>query len=122
MQPGVPQPVPQGVGVDVCAIARMEAAQASHGARLLQRVLTPQEQTQRVWDAPALARRWACKEAVAKALGTGIGAALSFQDIEITYSPQGAPQCQVRGVRGHVYVSVSDDAGVATAIALWSAA
>lgn len=112
----------KGVGVDVCATARIAAAQAEHGERFLTRLLTPTERAQKTWDAAALARRWACKEAVAKALGTGIGEALSFQDIEITASAAGAPLCQVRGVAGQVHLSVSDDGGIATAFAVWSAA
>lgn len=113
--------VVKGIGVDVCATARIADAQAEHGERFLSRLLTPTERTQKAWDAAALARRWACKEAVAKALGIGIGTALSFQDIEITSSPAGAPLCQVRGVVGQVQISVSDDAGIATAFAVWSA-
>ncbi len=108
-----------GVGVDRCTVARMEAVHGAFGERLVARLLTPAEQAQKVWDAPALARRWACKEAVAKALGTGIGATHSFQDIEITYSANGAPQCSVKGCEGTMHVSVSDDDGVAMAFAVW---
>ena len=108
-----------GVGVDRCTVARMEAVHGMFGERLIARLLTPAEQTQKVWDAPALARRWACKEAVAKALGTGIGAAYSFQDIEIIYSANGAPQCVVKGLEGRMHVSMSDDDGVAIAFAVW---
>lgn len=111
----------KGVGIDTCSLARIAEAQAKFGQRLPERLLTPTELAQKVWDAPALARRWACKEAVAKALGTGIGADLSFQDIEITYSPQGAPQCVVKGREGRVHLSVTDDANLATAIAIWEA-
>ena len=112
----------KGVGIDRVSIARIAAVQAQFGGQFVARLLTPTEQAQRVWEAPtqaaALARRWAIKEAVAKALGTGIGTALSFQDIEITHSPQGAPVCAVRGHGGRVVVSVSDDEGVAVAIAM----
>ncbi|MCA3244395.1 MAG: holo-ACP synthase [Alphaproteobacteria bacterium] len=110
----------RGVGVDVCAVERIAATYADHGERFLQRVLTPTERAQRTWDASSLARRWACKEAVAKACATGIGGVVGFQDIEITYAANGAPQCQVRGQTGQFWVSVSDDAGMATAFALWS--
>lgn len=110
----------RGVGVDVCAVARIDAAYTEFGPRFLARLLTPTERAQRTWEAPALARRWACKEAVAKACATGIGAAVGFQEIEITYAANGAPLCQVRGQAGQFLVSVSDDAGVATAFAIWS--
>ncbi len=109
-----------GVGIDRIEVGRIAATEAKFGEAFTTRLLTPTELAQKHWDAPALARRWACKEAVAKALGTGIGAALSFQDIEVSYSPQGAPQCTVRGHAGQLMVSVTDDAGVATAIALWA--
>jgi holo-[acyl-carrier protein] synthase len=112
----------KGIGIDRCTVGRMEGVHGQFGMRLLQRLLTPTEQHQKVWNAEALARRWACKEAVAKALGMGIGHALSFQDIEIIYTPAGAPQCKVTGHPGQVLVSVSDDAGVAVAMAVWVAA
>lgn len=97
----------------------MEAVHGAFGERLVQRLLTPTEQAQKMWDANALARRWACKEAVAKALGTGIGEAYGFQDIEITYSANRAPQCAVKGLEGTMHVSISDDDGVAMAFAIW---
>ncbi len=97
----------------------MARALGRFGPRLLQRVLTATEQTQRHWDGAALAKRWAQKEAVAKALGTGIGARLSFQDITITHDAHGAPLCAVRSRPGKVLVSVTDEAGVATAVAVW---
>lgn len=105
-----------GIGTDVCALARIEAVWQRFGTRFADRLLTPVERLQKAWDAPALARRWAVKEAVAKALGTGIGAAVGFQDIELTYTPAGMLVCTVRGVANHqIWVSVSDDAGVAMA-------
>jgi holo-[acyl-carrier protein] synthase len=109
----------KGVGIDRCTVARMEAVHGAFGPRLLARLLTSTEQDQRVWDAAALARRWAGKEAVAKAVGTGIGAALSFLDIEISHTPAGAPTCSVKGIAGTVHVSITDDDGVALALAVW---
>ncbi|MFN7163083.1 MAG: holo-ACP synthase [Pseudomonadota bacterium] len=108
-----------GIGIDRCTIARMEAVHGTFGPRLLSRLLTSTEQAQKEWTAAALARRWACKEAVAKALGTGIGEAFGFQDIEITYSAKGAPQCHVASAEGTMHISVSDDDGVAIAYAVW---
>ena len=108
-----------GVGIDRCSVARVAAVQEQFGGRFTERLLTPTERTQREWTAAQLARRWAMKEAVAKALGTGIGGTVGFQQIEITYDAKGAPRCAVQGIEGMVLVSVSDDEGVAVAMALW---
>ncbi len=109
----------KGIGVDTCSVARIEKVWKRFGARFLQRVLTPAEMGQRPWkvsvDAARLARRWAIKEAVSKAFGTGIGAAIGFQQIEVTYTDKGAPQVKVWGHKEAVLASVSDDAGMVVA-------
>ena len=108
----------RGVGVDVCSIARIERVWAEFGERFEMRLLTPVEREGKIWNAGALARRWALKESVAKALGTGIGAEVGFQDITVAYTPEGAPIVAVRGYEAlRVLASTSDDmeAGVATA-------
>lgn len=108
----------RGVGVDVCAVARIEKAMAKQPGKLLARLLTPGERKARkVWTAAQVARRWALKEAVAKALGTGIGGTYGFHDIEVGRTRAKAPVVRVRGYRGEVLASVSDDAGVAVAVA-----
>lgn len=109
----------KGVGVDVCSVARIEKVWKRYGARFLQRVLTPAEMGQRQWkvnvDAARLARRWAIKEAVSKAFGTGIGGVIGFQQIEVTHTDKGAPQVKVWGHQERVMASVSDDGGVVVA-------
>lgn len=109
-----------GVGIDVCAIVRVEGVLAEHGDRFAERVMTPAERGEGKVDAAKLARRWAMKEAVAKALGTGIGADYGFHDIEIGHDARGAPVATVAklptGMK--VFVSVSDDAGLAVAYAV----
>lgn len=107
-----------GVGVDVCALARIEEVWRAHGDRFENRILTPEERAARAWDAPALARRWAMKEAVAKALGTGIGAMVGFRDIQVTHDAAGAPLVTVRGREDlRVFASVSDDSVAGAAVA-----
>lgn len=108
------------IGTDVCSIARIEAALAEHGVRFVERLLTPAErEAMPKPTAEKLARRWALKEAVAKALGTGIGAAVGFQDIEVGHTEAGAPVVRVRGREDVNFVaSVSDDAGVAVAMVM----
>lgn len=107
-----------GIGTDVCKISRIEAGLARFGDRFLTRVLTPREREGH-WGPRQLARRWAMKEAVAKATGWGIGAKLSFQDIEILRDDMGKPVCSVRGMESlNVLVSASDDGDYATGFAV----
>lgn len=106
----------KGVGTDICQIARIEEALREHGERFLTRVLTENERAQKEWSAAALARRWALKEAVAKACGTGIGGVVGFRDIEVGYTPSGAVVVTVPGFT--IHASVSDDGGYAVAFAV----
>lgn len=111
-----------GAGVDVCGLARVEAVLAVHGERFIRRVVAKDSDAKGVWDAARLARRWALKEAVAKACGTGIGDVVGFADIVVGHDTKGAPQVTVKGFAGVWKVSVADDAGVAVALALWEPA
>lgn len=107
-----------GVGTDVVAQARIEAVHQRFGQRFARRLLTPEERRQRVWTSEALARRWALKEAVAKALGTGIGGLVGFQEIHTDHLPGGMPMVRVDGYADHVFhVSVSDDAVAGVSVA-----
>ncbi|MFZ5757509.1 MAG: holo-ACP synthase [Pseudomonadota bacterium] len=117
----------RGIGTDLVSMARIAAVLTRHGDRFRDRVLTPDEH--RAFDDPAqearwLAKRWAAKEAVAKAFGTGIGAQLSFQDIVIGREPAGRPTVTLRGDalqlahdRGvtQVHLSLSDEQDLALA-------
>ena len=83
-----------GIGVDITDTRRIEAALSRLGDRFVQRILTAQEQaafSHKKRCAAWLAKRFAAKEAMVKALGTGIGA-ISFQDIIISNNAQGAPK------------------------------
>ena len=83
-------------GIDLIEIQRLREAIERQGQRFLDRVFTPAEQAE-VGDNPAsLAARFAAKEAVAKALGTGIGA-VSWQEIEILRGPQRQPILRLHG-------------------------
>lgn len=107
-----------GIGTDICAIERIDAAVARFGDRFYRRVLAECERGGE-WTVRKLARRWAMKEAVAKALGCGIGARVGFQDIEVHYDAKGKPLCRVRGFEHLVlHVSASDDTAYATAFAV----
>lgn len=78
-------------GVDLIDIVRVQEAIERHGERFLNRVFTPVELAEVRDDLASLAVRFAAKEAVAKALGTGIGV-ICWQDIEIRRGPARQPQ------------------------------
>lgn len=83
-------------GVDLIEISRFQAVLAHHGQRFLQRVFTPQEVAAYGSRPASLAARWAGKEAVAKALGSGIGV-VRWRDIEILSDADGAPRLLLHG-------------------------
>ncbi len=83
-------------GVDMIEIMRVQEAIQRHGQRFLNRVFTPAELAEARDDPASLAVRFAAKEAVAKALGTGIGV-ICWQDIEIRRGPARQPQLCLHG-------------------------
>ncbi|GAB4530042.1 MAG: holo-ACP synthase [Anaerolineae bacterium] len=83
-------------GVDLVEISRIGAVLERHGDRFLARVYTAGELAYARGQLPALAARWAAKEAAAKALGCGIGQ-VSFQDIEVVCDRQGKPELVLHG-------------------------
>jgi holo-[acyl-carrier protein] synthase len=83
-------------GVDLIEIARIEEVVARHGRFYLERIFTPAELDYCGKRAESLAGRWAAKEAVAKALGTGIGD-VSWKEIEILGDEQKAPVLNLYG-------------------------
>ena len=85
-----------GIGVDLCEIERIREATSRHGDQFAQRILATDERTEfedlrQSMQAAFLAKRFAAKEAVAKALGTGIGRGFGFHDITITHDELGKP-------------------------------
>lgn len=79
------------VGVDMIEVARIERAALRHGDRFYNRFFTAQEQAYCTGRAERLAGRFAVKEAVAKALGTGVGD-VNWTDIEIVCDRRGKPE------------------------------
>lgn len=89
-----------GIGTDLVEIARMAALLQRFPGRLPQRLLHPNELARLSGQAQAaawLAKRFATKEAVAKALGTGIGAAVRLHEIETVYDSRGKPLLRLHG-------------------------
>jgi holo-[acyl-carrier protein] synthase len=113
-------------GIDLVEIERIESTIARHGERFLSRVFTPAERQSCADRAESLAARFAAKEAVAKALGSGLDG-FGFQDIEITRAENGAPGLILHGVAAQKAsqeglvkwsISMSHSQGHATAIAV----
>lgn len=88
------------IGTDILRVARIEDVVGRMGDRFVARILTPAERAEyRESSQPhrLLAKRFAAKEAVAKALGTGIGRGVSWQDITIGHDGHGAPRVVLSG-------------------------
>jgi holo-[acyl-carrier protein] synthase len=83
-------------GVDLLEIDRFTAAYLRYKQRLLQRVFTSRELSENGENMASLAARFAAKEAVAKAFGTGIGA-ITWHDIEICRGASGEPILHLHG-------------------------
>jgi holo-[acyl-carrier protein] synthase len=120
-----------GIGVDITEIARMERALALHGGRFTHRVFTPREAAyceKFARRAERYAARFAAKEAARKALGAATPVtSLSWHDVEIISSAEGAPQLafhgraaelveQLKVARAHVSLSHGAEYAVAQVI------
>lgn len=110
-----------GLGTDIVEIARIEAIVGRSGDRLARRVLSEQEWAQyQAHSQPIrfLAKRFAVKEAAAKAFGTGIRGGLAFAQFDVVNDSLGKPclrflaraaeVAELMGVR-HVHVSLADE-------------
>ncbi len=96
-------------GVDLIEVERVRQVVARHGERFLKRVFTQAELAEAGDNPASLAARFAAKEAVSKALGTGIGA-VGWQEIEIRRGPARQPRLYLRGAAEHL----ADELGLTT--------
>jgi len=118
------------IGTDIVEIKRISDAFKRQGDRLVNRVLTSAEQARlkqlsnEDQQIAYLAKRWCAKEAIAKALGTGIAKGVGFQQIEISNLDSGAPTAvltegaldQLKALGGKsVLISLSDERQYAVA-------
>jgi holo-[acyl-carrier protein] synthase len=90
-----------GLGTDIVEIVRIGEMIERHGELFLERVYTDQEIVycqRRAASYQHFAGRWAAKEAVLKALGTGWAKGIGWRDIEVVSLPSGRPEIQVHGV------------------------
>ncbi len=89
-----------GIGIDVIEVSRIKASYEKFGNRFLDRILHKAEVDyclSHKEPAPFLAARFAAKEAISKAFGTGIGAQLGWKDMEVSRKPSGEPYVILHG-------------------------
>ncbi len=119
-------------GIDLVEIARIEAMLHEHGPQFAARCFTENEQAY-ADAAPRMraqryAARFACKEAVLKALGTGWREGISWRDVEVRLEPSGQPKVALSGrcaeladdmgiARWHVSLSHTPTSAIASVIA-----
>ena len=119
-----------GIGVDVLEAKRVNEVYARFGGRFVERLLLPseREQLERTRRPERfLAMRFAAKEAIAKAMGTGFAHGVWIRDIgvvqnawgrpEVVYSPRGEGVRRQLGI-GEGHVTLTDEAGLIVAVAV----
>ncbi len=119
-----------GIGTDIVSVARIEGASARHGVAFAERILSAQELAQYATQAhPArfLSKRFAAKEAFAKATGHGLRAPISLHRITVSHDGLGKPEfvfdeelsayLRQLGVVRH-YLSISDERDSAVAFVI----
>jgi holo-[acyl-carrier protein] synthase len=119
-----------GIGTDVVQLERVEAIYHRHGEHFVRRLLMPEEEVAfRRYRRPVrfLAMRFAAKEAIVKALGTGFAHGIWIRDVGITSNAWGRPEAiwSERGSAlrdrlgaGEGHVTLTDEAGLVVAVAV----
>jgi len=119
-----------GIGVDVLEAARIKRTLARFGERFIEHLLMPEELAQLARTARRerfLAMRFAAKEAVVKAMGTGFAHGMWIRDVGIVQNSWGKPEVvfSARGERvrrglgvGEAHVTLTDEAGLVVAVAV----
>ncbi|MEJ2516000.1 MAG: holo-ACP synthase [Gammaproteobacteria bacterium] len=119
-----------GIGTDIVRMERVERTLSRFGEHFVSRLLLPREEEQyrrHRRKARFLAMRFAGKEAVVKALGTGFSNGMWIRDVgivqdalgkpEVVYSARGEALCRRLGV-GAGHISLTDEAGLVVAVAV----
>jgi holo-[acyl-carrier protein] synthase len=123
-----------GIGVDVLEAARIKRVYDKFGEHFVERLLLPAERAQLAKTRRIerfLAMRFAAKEAIVKAMGTGFAHGIWIRDVgvvqnawgrpEVAYSPRGEKVRQKLGI-GAGHVTLTDEAGLIVAVAVLEAA
>ena len=119
-----------GIGVDVLEVKRIKQTLERFGAHFIERLLMPEEQAQLARTQRRerfIAMRFAAKEAIVKAMGTGFSHGVWIRDVGVVQNAWGKPEVvfsqrgeQVRqglGV-GDAHVTLTDEAGLVVAVAV----
>lgn len=119
------------VGTDVVEVKRIKAAYERHGRKFFERFLDAEEinyaynNKQAKYNYSTVAGLYAAKEALSKALGTGIAAGIKFHEIKIAHDQEQAPFYKLSGETAKKFkelgftkhsLSISHDAGISIAV------
>jgi holo-[acyl-carrier protein] synthase len=123
-----------GLGNDLCEIVRVEKTLARYGERFTHRCFTEIERRKsdgRAQRAASYAKRFAAKEACAKALGTGMNWGVYWRDLGVVNLPSGKPTMALTngaarmlerlvppGMKPHIHLTITDDGGMAQAFVI----
>jgi len=123
-----------GIGSDLIDIRRIEKSLARHGERFLARLYTEVERARaehRAQPASSYAKRFAAKEACAKALGTGMASGVFWRDMGVVNLPGGKPTMHLTGGaaarlerltppghRAEIHLTITDDFPLAQAFVI----
>src|SRR6266704_3918025 len=126
-----------GIGSDLCDARRIEQVLARHGERFLGRIFTDTERAtaeRRANRVETYAKRFAAKEACAKALGTGLRAGVFWRDMGVVNLPSGRPTMKLTGgalarlkaitpsgCEARIDVAITDEGPIAQAFVVISA-
>ena len=119
--------VVQGIGVDIVKLERIEAVHRRFGDRFARKVLSAEELSGGPVTSSFIAKRFAAKEAIAKALGTGFRGGITMPSITITKNSLNKPQVALTGATAErlrvigaqqVLVSIADEVDSVVAFAI----
>ena len=123
-----------GLGIDICEIRRIESTLSKYGDKFKRRCFTKNEilKCNNVKNSAAcFSKRFASKEAVAKALGTGINQGVNWKNIEIINLKSGKPEVLLHGkayirleqllpknMKSKISITISDEKGLAQSLVI----
>ena len=126
-----------GIGSDLVDVRRIQRTLERHGERFVARIFTPLERTtaeRRARRSETYAKRFAAKEACAKALGTGLRAGVFWRDMGVVNLPSGRPTMKLTGgaltrlqaitpagCEARIDVTISDEGPIAQAFVVITA-